>query len=115
MNSLSLWCWWSYCILLLAPGAKLRKSPSWHVESNASHRHVVAKLQGKHSLARSLEIRLIVTQKPQGREKKQSYALNITAHLDCITGKLAWNRNTGQRAQKYFLCAHSSLVVGLSV
>lgn len=42
--------------------------------------------------------------------------LNITVHLDYTTGKLAWNRNNGQHAQKYFHCVHGSLVVvGLSM
>lgn len=113
---LSLWCWWSQCILLLAPGAKLRKSHSWHVEANALHRRVVAKLHGKHSLARSLKIRLIVTQKPQeGRKKSSVMPLYIAVHLDCTTGKLAWNRNARQHAQKYFHCVRGSLVMGCSM
>lgn len=49
----------------------LGKSGSWHVGANASHRPVIAKLHGKHSLARSLEIRLIVAQEPQGGRKKK--------------------------------------------
>lgn len=56
--------------------------------SNASHRPGVAKLHGKHSLARSLEIRLIVAQKPQGGRKKSSVVpLNITVRLGCTTAE----------------------------
>ena len=112
---LSLWCWWLHCILFLAPEAKLRKSSSWHVEANASHQHVVAKLHGKRSLARSLEIRLIVTQKPQGGRRKQYYASEYHCTPDCTTGKSAWKRNTRQHAPKYFHHVHGFLVVRSSV
>lgn len=113
---MSLWCQWSRCIPLLAPGAKLRKSSSWHVEANALHRRVVAKLHGKHYLARSLEIRLIVTQKPQGGRKKnqcRASEYRCTAWLD--SRKVSLKRKHQATGTEIFAPCSWLLGVGFSV